>query len=119
MIHIGIIGGGGISNTHARTAQQVNGTNIVSFFGANQGKIAQLSKTYGGSAYSEFESFLNHKPMDAVIIGSPSGLHADQGIQCASRGLHVLVEKPIDVTVEKTDELIAACEKARVKLSNS
>src|SRR6476620_12713436 len=86
MIHIGIIGGGGISDTHARAAQQVKGTNIASFFGTNQDKIAQLSKTYGGSAYSEFEAFLNHKPMDAVIIGSPSGLHADQGIQCARRG---------------------------------
>jgi predicted dehydrogenase len=117
MIHIGIIGGGGISDTHARAAQQVKGAKIVSFFGTNQAKIAQLSKTYGSSAYSEFEGFLNHKPIDAVIIGSPSGLHADQGIQCATRGLHVLVEKPIDVTVEKTDELIAACEKARVKLA--
>ena len=117
MIHIGIIGGGGISDTHAKAAQQVKGTNIVSFFGTNQDKIAQLSKTYGGSAYSQFEVFLNHKPMNAVIIGSPSGLHADQGIRCASRGLHVLVEKPIDVTVEKADALIAACEKARVKLA--
>jgi UDP-N-acetyl-2-amino-2-deoxyglucuronate dehydrogenase len=117
MIHIGIIGGGGISDTHARAAQEVKGTNIVSFFGTNQNKIAQLSKTYGGRAYSEFEAFLSHKPMDAVIIGSPSGLHADQGIHCALRGLHVLVEKPIDVTVAKADELIAASEKARVKLA--
>jgi UDP-N-acetyl-2-amino-2-deoxyglucuronate dehydrogenase len=117
MIHIGIIGGGGISDTHARATQQVEGTNIVSFFGTNQDKITQLSKTYGGRAYSEFDAFLNHKPMDAVIIGSPSGLHAAQGIQCARRGLHVLVEKPIDVSVEKTDELIAASEKARVKLA--
>jgi len=117
MIHIGIIGGGGISDTHARAAQQVEDATIVAFFGSNQDKIARLSKTYGGRPYCDFDAILNHKPMDAVIIGSPSGLHADQGIQCARRGLHVLVEKPIDVTVERADELIAACEKATVKLA--
>ena len=55
--------------------------------------------------------------MDAVIIGSPSALHAEQGIAAAEHGLHVLVEKPIDVTVERADALIAACERAQVKLA--
>jgi predicted dehydrogenase len=117
MIHIGIIGGGGISDTHARAVRQVEDARIVSFFGANPSKVEQLSETYGGVAYSDFEAFLNHEPMAAVIIGSPSGLHAAQGIQCARRGLHVLVEKPIDVTVENANELIAECDQAGVKLA--
>jgi predicted dehydrogenase len=54
--------------------------------------------------------------MDAVIIGSPSGLHADQGCAAAARGLHVLVEKPIDVTTGAADRLIAACAGAGVRL---
>jgi len=54
--------------------------------------------------------------MDMVIIGSPSGLHAQQGIACAGAGLHVLVEKPIDISVQRADSLIAACEDANVKL---
>lgn len=116
MFHIGIIGGGGISDTHARATQQVEDAKIVCFFGTNHDKVEQLSKTYGGVAYSDFGAFLNHEPMDAVMIGSPSGLHADQGIQCARRGLHVLVEKPIDVTVQKADELIAECKNEGVKL---
>ena len=48
--------------------------------------------------------------MDAVIIGSPSGLHAKEGIACAEHGLHVLVEKPIDVTIKKADAFISACD---------
>ena len=64
-----------------------------------------------------FENFLSHEPLDVAIIGSPSGLHADQGIQCARRGLHVLVEKPIDVNVQKADELIAECKNKGVKLA--
>ena len=47
------------------------------------------------------DAFLAHQPMDLVAIGSPSGLHAEQGIRAAGRGLHVLVEKPIDVTVSR------------------
>lgn len=116
MIRIGIIGGGGISETHARAAKEVDGAEIACFYGDHKAKTERLAVTYGGLLFSDFEEFLNHKLMDAVMIGSPSGLHADQGIQCARHGLHVLVEKPIDVTVEKTDALIAACDEAQVKL---
>ena len=117
MIHVGIIGGGGISETHARAAQQVEGVKISAFYGANRTKIEELSRKYGGRAFGDFESFLSHEPLDVAIIGSPSGLHADQGIQCARRGLHVLVEKPIDVNVQKADELIAECKNKGVKLA--
>src|SRR5947208_615718 len=54
--------------------------------------------------------------MDLVIIGSPSALHAEQGIAAARRGLHVLTEKPVDVTTAQADALIEECEKAKVKL---
>jgi UDP-N-acetyl-2-amino-2-deoxyglucuronate dehydrogenase len=116
MVHVGIIGGGGISDTHARAAAEVEGVEISAFFGANNDKIAQLSKAYGGVAYGDFDSFLSHKPMDAVMIGSPSGLHAQEGIACARRGLHVLVEKPIDITVAKANALVSECDRMAVKL---
>ena len=51
--------------------------------------------------------------MDMVAIGSPSGLHAEQAIAAVRRGLHVLVEKPLDVTPAKIDTLIAEADRAR------
>ncbi len=51
-----------------------------------------------------------------ALIGSPSGLHAEQGLAAARRGLHVLVEKPIDTTTDRADALISECERAGVKL---
>ena len=117
MINLGIIGGGGISETHARAASEIDGVKVVAFTGANQEKVEALSGKYGGRAYPDLSQFLTHEPLDAVIIGSPSGLHAQEGIECARRGLHVLVEKPIDVTVEKADALISECDKANVKLA--
>ncbi len=117
MVNFGIIGGGGISETHARAASEIEGVKVVAFTGANQEKVEALSSKYGGRAYPDLNQFLTHEPMDAVIIGSPSGLHAQEGIECARRGLHVLVEKPIDVTVEKADALISQCAQANVKLA--
>lgn len=116
MIHIGIIGGGNISETHARAAREIKGVEIAAIYGLNQAKSQQLSQRYGGAVYAGFEAFLRHSPMQLVVIGSPSGLHAEQGIAAARHGLHVLTEKPIDSNVARADALIAECEKAKVKL---
>lgn len=116
MIRLGIVGGGNISNTHARAAREIEGIEIAAIYGRNREKSAQLGQLYGAMVYEDFETFLDHKPMDMVAIGSPSGLHAEQGIAAARHGLHVLVEKPIDIKTERANALIAECERANVKL---
>jgi UDP-N-acetyl-2-amino-2-deoxyglucuronate dehydrogenase len=114
--YIGLIGGGNITETHARAARALPGVEIAGVFGTNAEKVARLRREYGGKAYSDFAQFLAHRPMDLVAIGSPSGLHAAQGIAAAQRGLHVITEKPIDITTERADALIEAADKAGVKL---
>ncbi len=116
MVQVGILGGGNISETHARAVQQTEGAQVTAVYGQNHEKAARLSKLYGGRVYESLQSFLNHKPMDMVAIGSPSGLHAEQGIAAARHGLHVLVEKPLDVNLDRADALIAECEQAGIKL---
>ena len=116
MTQFGIIGGGGISDTHARAVSEVEGAEVSAFCGPNKAKILDLSNKYGGTPYEELSAFLEHVPLDAVIIGSPSGLHAQEGILSAQHGLHVLVEKPIDVTIERADSLIRECDRSNVKL---
>jgi UDP-N-acetyl-2-amino-2-deoxyglucuronate dehydrogenase len=116
VIHIGIIGGGNISATHARAAREVDGVEIAAIYGFNQEKSRLLGQEYGAKVYTDFKAFLEHRPMDLVAIGSPSGLHAEQGIAAARHGLHVLVEKPIDISLKRADALIAECETAGVKL---
>lgn len=116
MIQVGILGGGNISETHARAVQQTEGAEITAVYGQNHEKAARLSKLYGGKVHNSLQSFLEHKPMDMVVIGSPSGLHAEQGVAAARHGLHVLVEKPLDVNLDRADALIRECEQAGVKL---
>ena len=115
-IHVGLIGGGNISETHARAARAIPGVSIVAAYGTNAEKVERLCREHGGQAYRDFAAFLAHRPMDLVMIGSPSGLHATQGIAAAQRGLHVLTEKPIDVTTKGADALIEAAKQSKVKL---
>ena len=117
MIHIGIVGGGSISETHARAARETNGVEISAIYGSNREKVGRLGEVYGGQTYHDFQAFLKHEPLDMVIIGSPSGMHAEQGIAATRHGLHVLVEKPIDITTARVDLLISECERAQVKLA--
>jgi UDP-N-acetyl-2-amino-2-deoxyglucuronate dehydrogenase len=115
-IHIGLIGGGNITETHARAARAIPGVEVSAIYGSNAEKIERLCRENGGTPYQNFEAFLRHRPMDVVIIGSPSGLHADHGIAAARHGLHVLTEKPIEISVARADALIAAAKKSGVRL---
>ncbi|MDQ3686081.1 MAG: Gfo/Idh/MocA family oxidoreductase [Acidobacteriota bacterium] len=114
-IRVGIIGAGNISETHARAVGETEGAEVVAVYGQNGEKSRRLAQLYGGAAYDDLESFLAH-PMEMVAIGSPSGLHAKEGIAAAQRGLHVLVEKPIDISTARADALIETCDAAGVKL---
>jgi UDP-N-acetyl-2-amino-2-deoxyglucuronate dehydrogenase len=115
-IAVGILGAGNISDTHARAAQSIPGVQVVAVYGQNTEKTAKLAADHDARAFDNLNDFLDHRPLDIVAIGSPSGLHAEQGIAAVDRGLHVLVEKPLDITAERGDALIKAAERARVKL---
>src|ERR1700712_5148626 len=115
-IHVGLIGGGNISATHARAANAIPGVSVAAIYGNNPDKVSRLSQEHSAKAYVDFDAFLNHRPLDMVAIGSPSGLHATQGIAAAKRGMHVLTEKPIDISTQHADELIEAADTSGVKL---
>jgi predicted dehydrogenase len=115
-IHIGILGGGNISSTHARAAREIEGVEIAAVYGQNREKTAQIARECGGVAYEDFQSFLEHRPMDIVAIGSPSGMHGLHGIAAARAGFHVLVEKPIEINTDLADAMIEECDRNRVKL---
>jgi UDP-N-acetyl-2-amino-2-deoxyglucuronate dehydrogenase len=114
--HIGLIGGGNITETHARAARALPGVTIAAIFGSNAAKVNHLCREHGGQPYLDLDQFLAHRPMDLVAIGSPSAMHAQQGIAAVRRGLHVLVEKPLDITTSRADALISEAERAGVKL---
>jgi UDP-N-acetyl-2-amino-2-deoxyglucuronate dehydrogenase len=115
-IHIGLIGAGNISDTHARAARGIPDVEIAAVYAPTHAHAERLAAQHGGTAYDTLERLLDHRPLDLVVVGSPSGLHAEQGIAAAKRGLHVLVEKPIDTTTARADALIDEAARADVTL---
>jgi UDP-N-acetyl-2-amino-2-deoxyglucuronate dehydrogenase len=115
-IHVGLIGAGNISETHARAASAIPGVAIAGVYAPTLAHAQRLAAQYGGAAYDTLASLLEHRPLHLVAIGSPSGLHAEHGIAAATRGIHVLVEKPIDVTAARADALIDEAARAGVRL---
>ncbi len=115
--HIGLIGSGNITQTHARAARAISGVQISAIYSTNPQTVAHLATEHHAKPFTDFAAFLAHKPLDLVILGTPSGLHAEQGIAAAQHGLHILTEKPIDISTRKADALITAADKANVKLA--
>jgi predicted dehydrogenase len=115
-LRVGFTGGGGITATHARAASESAELEVAAFCGRNAEKTGALAREHGGQAFDSLEEMLDQARLDLLVIGTPSGLHAEEGLAAIARGVHVLVEKPIDVTTKRADALIAAAEEADVRL---
>jgi UDP-N-acetyl-2-amino-2-deoxyglucuronate dehydrogenase len=93
-----------------------HGAKIVAVCDIVQSRAENYAKQYGGDVYTDYRAIFERPDVDIVSICLPSGLHAAVGIEAAQAGKHVLVEKPIALTVEDADALINACEAAGVTL---
>ena len=67
-IHVGLIGGGNITETHALAARAISGVDIAAIYGMNAERVDRLCRQHGGRPYRDFEAFLTHRPLDLVII---------------------------------------------------
>ena len=115
-IGFGIVGGGMIGKVHADAINALPGTKVLAVWGRNEARVGELAAKYNAVGYLDYAQFLAHPGLDVVNICSPSGLHLEHGQAAAEAGKHVLVEKPIETTLERADALIEACDKAGVKL---
>ena len=97
---------------HARRNSQ-----LVALVSDDPAKLGPLSKRYRVAhtfSYDEYETCLDN--VDAVYIALPNSMHADYTIRAANKGVHVLCEKPMAVTVEECQRMIDACRRNGVKL---
>lgn len=115
-MRVGFTGGGNITDTHIRAVQGVAGLQPVGVCGPNPAKVGALAERDGLIRAGSLAALLDQTPLDIICIGSPSGVHADEIALAASRGCHVICEKPLDVTLERVDAAIAAVERAGVSL---
>lgn len=114
---IGIAGCGTIASVHAEAVRQVPNAELVSVYSRNLEKARRLGEKFNVAASNNWDEFIGNKRLDIVTVCTPSGTHLDYGQHIAAAGKHVVVEKPIEVTLERGRQLIAVCRQNHVKLA--
>lgn len=114
----GIIGiGAHVEQRVARAFCQANQTRLVAVCSRSIEKAQNFAKKYEvAEAYDSLEEMLRSPALDALYVATPNNLHAQQTIQVAQAGKHVLCEKPMALTENDCERMIEVCEKNRVKL---
>ena len=112
----GIIGTGAIAAHHAAAIRAYEGSELVAVCSSTESRAKQAQEKFGVQAYYELAEFLGNPAIDVVCICTHSGAHMEPGIAAAKAGKHVLLEKPIEISIERADQLIAACKEQGVKL---
>lgn len=117
-LRFGIIGCGAIGPTHAAALRQIEGIELVAVADLNADRAKEMARKFSiPQVYSSDAEMLAKAELDAVCVCTPSGLHADQAVAALVAGKHVMIEKPMEVSLAACDAMIAAAKKAGKKLS--
>jgi predicted dehydrogenase len=113
----GIVGCGLVSAFHARAICSIEEARLVGFADIAKDRALQRANEFGGDVYSDFRALIERDDVHVVAICTPNGLHEEVAVAAAGAGKHIIVEKPPELTLERTDRMIAACRRAGVKCS--
>ncbi|SEM65631.1 Predicted dehydrogenase [Mesobacillus persicus] len=117
MVNFAIVGCGHIAKKHAEAIQKANGADLLAVCDTDPSKMREFIDLYNIEGYVNLEDLLKNNEVDVVNICTPSGFHASIAVSVAEAKKHIVVEKPIAMTLEDTDLMIDACRKNNVKLS--
>ncbi|MGO9115021.1 MAG: Gfo/Idh/MocA family protein [Thermoguttaceae bacterium] len=117
MLGFGIIGCGMIARFHAKAIGDVRGAKLLACFDQVPAAADRLAETTGCKACHKLDDLFADPAVNIVTIGTPSGAHMEPAIAAARAGKHVIVEKPLEITLHRCDQIIEACRKAGVVLS--
>lgn len=110
---IGVAGVGFMGTTHAASWQET-GAEIAGFVAETTDEAQGLARQYGVPVYSKLAQLL--EVVDVIDICTPTHLHHPMVLQAAAAGKHIICEKPLSLSVKEGQEMIAACQKAGVRL---
>lgn len=118
MINFALVGCGRISKRHSELLgeNQIAGAQLVAVCDKIVSKAEVIADKYSIPAYSCLHEMMKAEKIDVVVVLTESGLHAQHTIELAPYGAHVVVEKPMALTLDDADAMIEACDKYGVKL---
>jgi len=115
----GFIGAGAIAHFHARAVAAASGGRLVGVVSRRQATADNFAREHGiGFATDDTHALLAQPGLDAVCITTPSALHLEPALAAIRAGKHLMIEKPLDSTVEGTDHILSEAEKAGVRVGS-
>ena len=111
-----IIGIGAIAGMHARALRDIPGVELVAACCRTEEKGRGFAKQFGCDWFADAATMIRRAKPDFVTVATPSGAHLEAVLTAARRGVHVICEKPLEISLKRIDRMIAACAKAGVTL---
>jgi len=105
-MNFGIIGAGSIAGVHAKAISEMEGHSLHSVISRRPEGADSLKAEYAPIVFTDLKEFLADENLDVVTICTPSGAHGEAAKLALLAGKHVLVEKPLEVTTERIDQLM-------------
>ncbi len=116
-LRFGIVGCGVIGPTHAEAIAHLPEATLVSMADAKLEQAQSLAQKYQASAYASLQEMLASEQLDVVNICTPSGMHGEHACQAMQAGCHVIVEKPMEITRQRLDEMLRVQQETGRKLA--
>jgi UDP-N-acetyl-2-amino-2-deoxyglucuronate dehydrogenase len=113
---IALLGCGRISKNHFEAIDKIEGLDLVAVCDSDPERAKEAGTRWSVRHFTSYERMLSEGNADVVTIATPSGLHAEQGVIAAEAGKHVVMEKPMAISLTGADALVHACDKAGVQL---
>jgi predicted dehydrogenase len=113
----GVIGCGLIARFHARAIAELRGARLVGCYSRRAEQAQKFAAEHGCRAHASLASLLADPQVQVVTICTPSGAHRDPAVAAARAGKHVIVEKPLEITLARCDAIIRACDEHGVRLA--
>ena len=117
MLGVGIIGCGGISPKHIAAFRQCENAVVRAVASKTESSARHTGEALGVPYCTDYRELICRDDIDLVSICTPSGMHLEPALYAAEHGKHIIVEKPIEITTERIDRMIEACDRAHVVLS--
>jgi len=112
----GIVGCGMISEFHAAAIADLPDARLVAVASRAEKNRKKLMDKYGCDGTADYRELAGRKDIEIVCVCTPSGAHLEPCEAAARNGKHVIVEKPIEITLERADALVRACDENHVRL---
>lgn len=106
-----VVVGLGMGRNRARMVKGTEGAKLVGVVDINEERARKVAEELECEWHSDFRTFLDRSDVHVVWVMTPSGLHADIAVPSLEAGKHVIVTKPMEVTLERADAMIEAAER--------